>query len=44
MVIKMTIIPLGISKYFQLLFNSYFIMSKTIAIKIIGIGQVLKKT
>ena len=31
------------SDYIPLLYNSFFIMSKTIAIGIIGIGQVIKK-
>ena len=31
------------SDYIQLLYNSFFIMFKTIAIGIIGIGQVIKK-
>jgi hypothetical protein len=34
---------LGIPKHFQLWYNSFFILSKTIALRIIGIGQVIKK-
>ena len=40
----MTKIPLGFPKYFQLWYNSFFIMYKLIALGIIGFGQVLKKT
>ena len=43
-VTKMTKIPLGISKNSKLLYNSFFIISKLIALGIIGIGQVIKKT
>ena len=39
----MTKIPLGISKHYQLWYNSFFILSKTIAPRIIGIGQEIKK-
>ena len=38
----MTKIPLGFSKYIQLLCNSFFIISKLIALEIIAIGQVIK--
>ena len=44
LVIKMTKIPLGIPKHFQLWYNSFFIIYKLIALGIIGIGQVIKKT
>jgi hypothetical protein len=39
----MTKIPLGIPKHFQLWYNSFFILSKTIVLRIIRIGQVIKK-
>ena len=39
----MTKIPLGIPKHYQLWYNSFFILSKTIAPRIIGIGQEIKK-
>ena len=42
-VTKMTKIPLGVPKYFQLLYNSFFIIFKLIALGIIGIGQAMLK-
>ena len=44
MVTKMTKIPLGILKYIQLLYISYFTLSKTIEVGITVIGQEVKKT
>ena len=38
----MTKIPLGVSKYFQLLYILFFIIYKLIALGIIGIGQAIK--
>ena len=43
MVTKMTKIPLGILKYIQLLYISYFTLSKTIEVGITVIGQEVKK-
>ena len=40
----MTKIPLGDSKYFQLLYISFFIIYELIALGIIGIGQGIKNS